>query len=387
MLDFLREKINSVASIFSKKAEEKLPEAAPEREKPAEETQGHETIKPPIGEMPDLPAEAQPKKENAQSIAAMEQPRQSMPEIHEAAKGTEQRMAPNIGIVGELKGRITGKVTLDSRYVDEAMDSLEMSMLEADVAFEVAEQIKERFRKDLEGREVPMASIGTFIKDSIRDSLGSMMLDPPDLAETIKGTGKRPYVILLFGLNGSGKTTTLAKLAFMLKNSGLSVIAVAADTFRAASIEQLMHHGEKVGFEVVKSGYGADPTAVTFDGVKHAQAKGIDVVLVDTAGRQNANKNLMKELQKMSRVIKPDLSLFIGESISGNALYDAVREYNEAASIQGVILTKLDLDAKGGSVISVSKALGVPIYYLAYGQRYDEMEKFSKEKILKRLFG
>lgn len=379
MLDFLKEKINSVASIFSKKAEEKLPEA--------EARQEHETAKPPAEETPTPTVQAQPEKENA-SIATIEQPKQAMPEIHEAAKATDtkQKMAPGLGIVGALKGRITGKVTLDSKYVDEAMDGLEMSMLEADVAFEVAEQIKERFRNDLTGKEVPMSSIGTFIKDSIKDSLGSMMLDPPDLAETIKATGKKPYVILIFGLNGSGKTTTLAKLAFMLKKNGLSVIAVAADTFRAASIEQLMHHGDKVGFEVVKSGYGADPTAVTFDGVKHAQAKGIDVVLVDTAGRQNVNKNLMKELQKMSRVIKPDLSLFIGESISGNAIYDAVREYNDAVSIQGVILTKLDLDAKGGSVISVSKALGVPIYYLAYGQRYDEMEKFSKDKILKRLF-
>jgi fused signal recognition particle receptor len=373
MLDFLKEKINAVASLFSKKAEQELkPEAVKEQPKA-------EIIK----------AE-QPKTELQKAkVQTAEQPRQGMPEIHSAAKTEEPkgRMAPGLGIVEEIKGRITGKVTLDARYVDEAMEGLEMSMLEADVAFEVAEQIKEKFRQDLEGREVPRSSIGTFIKDSIRDSLGTMMLDPPDLVETIKASGKKPFVILLFGLNGSGKTTTLAKLAFMMKKSGLKVIAVAADTFRAASIEQLSHHGDKVGFEVVKSGYGADPTAVTFDGVKHAQANNIDVVLVDTAGRQNVNKNLMKELQKMSRVIKPDLSLFIGESISGNAIYEAVKEYREAVEIQGVILTKLDLDAKGGSVISVSKALGVPIYYLAYGQGYEEIERFSKEKILKRLFG
>jgi fused signal recognition particle receptor len=373
MLDFLKEKINAVASLFSKKAEQELkPEHIAKKEEPE-----------PIKEAPNIEHKAK------EPTITKEMPKRGMPKMHEAAKAQDQkaRSAPRLGIVDEIKGRITGKVVLDRKYVDEAMEGLELSLLEADVAFEVAEQIKERFKKDLEGKEVERNSIGKFIRESMKDSLGNIMIDPPDLVQMIKSSQKKPYVILLFGLNGSGKTTTLAKIAFMLKKNKMNVIAVAADTFRAASIEQLMHHGDKVGFEVIKSGYGADPTAVTFDGVKHAQANNVDVVLVDTAGRQNLNKNLMKELQKMSRVIKPDLSLFIGESISGNAIYEAVKEYNEAVSIQGIILTKLDLDSKGGSVISVSKALGVPIYYLAYGQGYEEMEKFSKQKILERLFG
>jgi len=261
-----------------------------------------------------------------------------------------------------------------------------MALLEADVALEVADHIKENMEKEMQGKSVYKNELDSFIKNSIRDSLEEIMVDAPDLISDIKGSGKKPYIIVLFGLNGSGKTTTLAKLAHMLKKNNLSVIAVAADTFRAASIEQLAHHGEKVGFEVIKANYGSDPTAVTFDGVKHAQAKGIDVVIVDTAGRQNINKNLMKELEKMMRVINPDLRLFIGEAISGNALYEAVREYEGSVGIQGVILTKMDLDAKGGTAISVSKALNVPIYFMTYGQKYEDIEVFRKEKIIDAVF-
>jgi fused signal recognition particle receptor len=389
MFDFLKEKISSISSIFSKK------EARPVAGEAA--AQGTLAVPEPIQEpiIKQDKVAAEERQEKAEVAVEEKQDAPKAPNPAAAMQGTlpvphgegeKRKIAPKLGIVDHIRGTLTGKVVLEKAHVEEMLESMEMALLEADVAFEVAEQIKESMRKELEGKEVPKGSLDFFVKDSIRKALLAMMMDAPDLPEQIRASGKKPYVILLFGLNGSGKTTTLAKLARLLKESGLSVIAVAADTFRAASIEQLMHHGEKGGFEIVKAGYGSDPTAVIFDGVKHAQANGVDVVIADTAGRQNVNRNLMKELQKMSRVIKPDLSLFIGESISGNALYDAVREYREAVEINGVILTKLDLDAKGGSVISVSKALGVPIYYITYGQGYGQMEKFSKESMARRLF-
>jgi len=409
MFDFLKKKINEIGSLFSSNAkvedkaehkiiEEQKPEAPKEIiEKPVEIKKEEKKIivkeiPEAKGEEPKIITKEAPKIEEAEIIG---EPKQiEVPkEIVERAEPKkiekpkeERKIAANLDIVKHITGTITGKVVLDKKYIDDTLENLEIALLEADVALEVAEHIKQKMEGEMQGKSVYKNELDSFIKNSIRDSLEEIMVDAPDLVSGIRESGKKPYIIVLFGLNGSGKTTTLAKLAHMLKAKGLSVIAVAADTFRAASIEQLAHHGDKEGFEVIKANYGSDPTAVTFDGVKHAQANGIDVVIVDTAGRQNINKNLMKELEKMMRVIKPDLKLFIGEAISGNALYDAVREYEGSVGIQGVILTKMDLDAKGGTAISVSKALNVPIYFMTYGQGYDDIEVFRKEKVIDAVF-
>ncbi|MCX6773467.1 MAG: signal recognition particle-docking protein FtsY [Candidatus Micrarchaeota archaeon] len=404
MFDFLKKKINEIGSLFSSNAkaeDEKKPIEEKIIEKPEIiDEQKREIIEAPKEAIIEKPVEIKEIRKEEKKIIVKETPEakgeepkiiiKEAPKIKEAkfveAPREERKIAANLDIVKHITGTITGKVVLDKKYIDETLENLEMALLESDVALEVADHIKENMEKEMQGKSVYKNELDSFIKNSIRDSLEEIMVDAPDLISEIKKSGKKPYIIVLFGLNGSGKTTTLAKLAHMLKKNNLSVIAVAADTFRAASIEQLAHHGEKVGFEVIKANYGSDPTAVTFDGVKHAQAKGIDVVIVDTAGRQNINKNLMKEREKMMRVINPDLRLFIGEAISGNALYDAVREYEDSVGIQGVILTKMDLDAKGGTAISVSKALNVPIYFMTYGQKYDDIEVFKKEKIIDAVF-
>jgi fused signal recognition particle receptor len=421
MFDFLKKKINEIGSLFSNNA--KIEEAKPAEPKIIEE-QKPEIVEAPKEIIVEKPIEIKEIRKEEKKIIIkeaapetkketkiIEKPNQkeiqkkaeiieekepteieskeiiakAEPKIIEKPK-EERKIAANLDIVKHITGTITGKVVLDKRYIDDTLENLEIALLEADVALEVADHIKQKMEKEMQGKSVYKNELDSFIKNSIRDSLEEIMVDAPDMISEIKESGKKPYIIVLFGLNGSGKTTTLAKLAHMLMKQNLSVVAVAADTFRAASIEQLSHHGDKVGFEVIKANYGSDPTAVTFDGVKHAQAKGIDVVIVDTAGRQNINKNLMKELEKMMRVINPDLKLFIGESISGNALYDAVREYEGSVGIQGVILTKMDLDAKGGTAISVSKALNVPIYFMTYGQKYDEIEVFNKQKIIDAVF-
>ncbi|NYZ77371.1 signal recognition particle-docking protein FtsY, partial [Candidatus Micrarchaeota archaeon] len=161
----------------------------------------------------------------------------------------------------------------------------------------------------------------------------------------------------------------------------------ASDTFRAAAIEQISVHADRLGVKVIKRDYGSDPASVAYDAVNYAKAHGIDAVLIDTAGRQDTNINLINELKKMDRVIKPDLKIYIGESIAGNALMEQVASFNREIGVDGVILTKLDCDAKGGTILSVARATGVPILYIGTGQGYDDIELFDAAKIAERIVG
>ena len=192
-------------------------------------------------------------------------------------------------------------------------------------------------------------------------------------------------MIIFFGINGAGKTTTIAKVANLILKNKLKCLLVAADTFRAAAIQQLEEHGKKLGVKVVRQDYGSDPAAVAFDGVKSAKAKGIDVVLIDTAGRQHSNENLMEEMKKIVRVIKPDMKLFIGESITGNDCIEQVKKFNEIVKIDGIILSKADIDEKGGTALSVSYVSGKPILYFGVGQKYEDLKAFDKDYVLKNL--
>lgn len=192
-------------------------------------------------------------------------------------------------------------------------------------------------------------------------------------------------MIVFFGINGSGKTTTIAKFAHLLQQNKLSCVMAAADTFRAAAIDQLEEHASKLKIELIKHDYGADPAAVAFDAVKHAKAKKIDVVLVDTAGRMHSNTGLVDEMKKIIRVVKPDLKLFIGESITGNDCIEQAKTFDAAIGIDGIILSKADIDDKGGAAVSVSYVTKKPIFYLGTGQNYSDLKEFDKETITKNI--
>ncbi|MBR9703298.1 signal recognition particle-docking protein FtsY, partial [Candidatus Woesearchaeota archaeon] len=187
------------------------------------------------------------------------------------------------------------------------------------------------------------------------------------------------------GVNGSGKTTTLAKIANLLQEEDMRVIMAASDTFRAAAIDQLQEHADNLGVKLITQGYGADPAAVAFDAIKHAKAKFADVVMIDTAGRLHSNTNLMAELEKVIRVAKPDLKIFIGESITGNDCIEQAKEFDRLVGIDAIILSKADVDEKGGAAISVSYVTGKPILYLGTGQSYGDLTPFDKEKIIRSL--
>ena len=210
-----------------------------------------------------------------------------------------------------------------------------------------------------------------------------MLIEPDDFLDAVKL--KQPFVIVFFGINGTGKTTTIAKIANLLLKNKISCVLAASDTFRAASIEQLQIHADKLKIKLIKHDYGADPAAVAFDAIKHAKAHKIDVVLIDTAGRMHTKENLLSEMEKICRVTKPDLKIFVAESIAGNDAIQQAKNFNETIGIDGAILTKADVDEKGGTAISISYIIKKPIFFLGTGQNYSDLKSFDKTEFIKEL--
>lgn len=281
------------------------------------------------------------------------------------------------------------KIKISEKEFGVYSEELEMLLLENNVALEVAEKIIQKLREKIAGKELLKKEIENEIKDSFKDIIKEILIEPFNLIEKIQeknsDQSKDPYVILFCGINGSGKTTTIAKIADFLKHNKISCVIAAADTFRAASIEQIREHGDKIGIKVISHEYGADPASVGFDAIKYAKKNFINCVLIDTAGRMHTSKNLLKEIEKISRVCKPDLKIFIGESITGNDAIEQVKSFDWAIGIDGIVLTKADIDEKGGTALSVGYVTKKPILYLGTGQAYDKIEVFDKEKFIKRL--
>lgn len=277
------------------------------------------------------------------------------------------------------------KFKITQEYFDSIFNDLEMLLLENNVAFDAVENLRKEMESKLIDKEVDKENIQEEIQNSLKDSIKEMLISPFDLMEKIKKKTDSPYVILFFGINGSGKTTTIAKLAHLLQKNNISCLLAAGDTFRAASIEQLQEHGNRLNIEVIKSKYNADPASVAFDAIKHAKSKGIKTVLIDTAGRMYTKSDLMREMEKISRVSKPDLKIFIAESITGNDATEQAKTFNEAIGIDGIILSKADVDEKPGAVLSVSYITKKPILYLGIGQEYKDLETFDKDKVIERL--
>ena len=291
------------------------------------------------------------------------------------------------GIVEKIKAKITKK-KISEELFERLFWDLELSLLENNTAVEIIQELKEKLRKELVGREVSRSELKDIVLNTLKDEIGSV-IKSIDLVELIKEKlqKKKPCVVCFFGVNGSGKTTTIAKVANLLKKNGLSVVLAASDTFRAAAIDQLEEHANRLGVKLIKHRYGADAAAVAFDAIKHAEAKGIDVVLIDTAGRMHSDVNLMDEMKKIVRVTKPDLVIFVGDALAGNAIIEQARQFNEAVRVDGVILTKLDADARGGAALSISHAIGAPILFVGVGQSYDDLREFDEKWMIEKIFG
>ena len=363
MFGKLRDKLKS---FFGKKEEEKKPSEASKKDEPKVEEKQVE----PIQEEPITSSKPESK-------ASPESPVST-----EASTDLPIEKKPS-GFFSRLASKLK-TTTLKQENVDEIFSELEIILLENNVALEVVDKIKENLSKDLVGLEVKKGEIENTVTNSLKASISEVLLESPNLLEKIKSK-LETYVIIFFGINGSGKTTSLAKFAHKLKKEGISCVMAAADTFRAASIEQLEKHGENLDIPVIKQQYGTDPTAVAFDAKKYAEKNKIKCVLIDTAGRMYTKENLIKQMEKIIRVIKPDLKIFVGESITGNDATIQAKTFNDAVGIDGIILSKADVDEKGGTILSVSYVTNKPIYYLGTGQGYDDLEPFDPKGVLKKL--
>jgi fused signal recognition particle receptor len=295
-------------------------------------------------------------------------------------KATELPESPE-AIMGDSGRKIS------ENMLDEILWDLEIDLLESDVALPVVEEIKKGVRDNLLGKKVergyaPEDAIELALKSSIENVLKKNEFD----FDQFIASRQKPVVIMFVGINGTGKTTAIAKIAHRLQKNGMSCVLAASDTFRAGAIEQLSVHAERLNCKIVKHKPGSDPAAVAFDAVEHAKARKKDVVLIDTAGRMQTNVNLMDEMKKIKRVVKPDLVVFVGDALAGNDAIEQAATFDKEVGIDAVILTKIDADAKGGAALSIAQAVNKPIAFLSTGQGYDDFIKFDSKWMVERLF-
>ncbi len=279
---------------------------------------------------------------------------------------------------------------LSDKEVSEILDEFLIVLAENDVAYDVARKICDDLRANLRTVEVRRFSDSTEpAKAVLREVLLSIL----------KGSGEESFfkvlderrsehkaaVVLFVGVNGTGKTSSIAKIGHLLLKRGFSMVIAAADTYRTGSIEQIEEHARRIGIKTIKHDYGADAAAVAFDAVNYANAHGTNVVLIDTAGRMQTNKNLLEEMKKIARVAKPDLTILVVDALTGNDAVEQAKKFSESVNIDGVILTKLDADVKGGSAISMAAIIGKPILFAAVGQNYEDLIPFEPNDMVSKI--
>ncbi|MBE6505777.1 MAG: signal recognition particle-docking protein FtsY [Methanobrevibacter millerae] len=280
--------------------------------------------------------------------------------------------------------------TISEKHVEDTLWELEMGLLEGDVAMEVATEVVDSVKDDLVGRKIKRSSdITEYTYNALRNAVADIIDIPgksmTEMIEEKKAQGE-PLVVMFVGINGTGKTTTIGKLANYYLKKGYTPVIAASDTFRAGAIEQVTHHADNVGVKIIKHQKGSDPAAVAYDAVEHAKAQGKELVLIDTAGRMQTNTNLMDEMKKIKRVSNPDLVIFVGDALTGNDATQQAVKFNEAIDIDGVILTKADADSKGGASLSIGYVIKKPIMFLGVGQGYDDIMEYDAEWMLNQLF-
>ncbi len=281
--------------------------------------------------------------------------------------------------------------TISENDIEDILFELELALLEGDVALEVAEQIVNSVKEDLVGRKIKRrGDVAEFTMEALKKAISDILVaDGPNLKELVKNAKKtgEPLKIMFVGVNGTGKTTTISKIADHYVKEGYTPVIAASDTFRAGAIEQISYHAEKVGVKIIRHQKGADPAAVAYDAVEHARAQKKELVLIDTAGRMQTNVNLMDEMKKIQRVVKPDLAIFVGDALTGNDAVEQARKFDDAVGVDGIILTKADADAKGGAALSIGHVINKPILFLGVGQGYGDIIEFHPDWMVEQVLG
>lgn len=332
--------------------------------------------------------EIQEEEESAEEIQEEEEPKKS----HFWSRNKDNDSSEENDEDEEPRGMfsfITAK-TISEKHLEDILWELEMGLLEGDVAMEVASAVVDSVKDDLVGRKIKRSNdITEYTYKALRNAVAEIIDIPgksmTEMIEAKKAQGE-PLVVMFVGINGTGKTTTIGKLANYYLKKGYTPVIAAADTFRAGAIEQVNYHADKVGVKLIKHQKGSDPAAVAFDAVEHAKAQGKELVLIDTAGRMQTNTNLMDEMKKIKRVAKPDLVVFVGDALTGNDATQQASKFNEAIGLDGVILTKVDADSKGGASLSIGYVIKKPILFLGMGQGYDDIKEYDADWMLNQLF-
>jgi fused signal recognition particle receptor len=281
-----------------------------------------------------------------------------------------------------------GTIFKTRRWDELSLEAMEENLLAADVGVTATQKLMDALRKESPGAD---GELGEEMATRLQAAM-VMMLDDPGRQAKPAALSVRPWIIIFLGVNGVGKTTTIGKLAAQYRSAGKKVLLVAADTFRAAAIEQLDAWGQRVGVDVVKHRTGADPSAVVFDGLQAAKSRGIDVVLIDTAGRLHTKVHLIEELKKIRRIIareQPDApheTLLVLDATTGQNGLQQARVFKEATDITGIVLTKLDGTAKGGVIIGIHEELGVPVQYIGVGEDIEDLQPFDAGRFVQALF-
>jgi len=301
-------------------------------------------------------------------------------------KAAEAKPEAKLSVATKVKTLFSDTVRLTEGDVEDVLADLHLSLMQADVGVEAADFFVGELKKRLVGVEVSSKGIHEHITGALRAILLETLNAGGriDVLEEVRKTPK-PYVILFLGVNGTGKTTTIAKFASLLKENGLSLVLAAGVTFRAGAIEQLDKHAQKLGVKLISHAKGTDAAAVLFDAIAHARARQVDVVLADSAGRMQTNINLMDELKKIVRVNKPNMKVFVGDSLTGNDAVEQAREFHASVGVDAVILTKMDADAKGGAALSITHAIRKPVILVGMGQSYSDLKPFDPEWFVRQL--
>ena len=359
MFKFLKKKLGKAISSFSKDIEKESEEVIEEIESKTE-----------VKKKPKKIAKKEKQEQNKQKKTKQKDKitkKQNQDKTEEPKEETAEEK-PNI------------KLSISEKKFNDLFWDIELALMENNVAIEVIEKLKQDLQQELLGKKLNPFKLTKIITETFKQSLQDIFdIKKLDLIKEIKN--KQPYVILFVGVNGSGKTTSLAKLAYLLKKNKLQPVLAACDTFRAAALHQIQEHADNLKLRLIKHDYGSDAAAVAYDAIQHTKSKKLPVVLIDTAGRSHSNVNLMDELKKVARIANPDLTIFVGDSLTGNDTVEQAKKFNEIVGIDAIILSKMDVDEKGGAAISVSYITKKPIIYTGTGQDYSDLEEFDKNKI------
>ena len=291
-------------------------------------------------------------------------------------------------VFSKITKAIVGKSKVDDAVLDELEEVLISSDVGVDTTLKIIERIEKRAATD---KYVSTAELTKILREEIAALLTENKTEDADDFSTPQG--KKPYVIMVVGVNGVGKTTTIGKLAYQFKKHGYSVFLGAADTFRAAAVEQIVIWGERVGVPVVKQKMGSDPASVAFDTLNSAQAAGAEVVIIDTAGRLHNKINLMNELTKIKNVMKkvvpdaPHEVLLVLDGSTGQNAFEQAKQFTAATEVNALAITKLDGTAKGGVVISISDHFRIPVKYIGLGEGIEDLQVFNRKAFVDSLFG